>query len=335
MNVIFSFLPVFLLLTFLFLLDSFNLVRVKTLLISLLLGIVCAISGYYLNTWAANWLTVDYTFLSRYIGPVTEETMKALVVVYLISKKKIGFMVDGAVYGFAIGTGFSLLENIYFLINSPDQYNLLIWIIRGFGTAIMHGGCTAFFALLFVGGLTRSENKLMVAIPALLLSIVFHSGFNHFPLNPVLQTVLILVSLPFVFLLVFKHSNSKLQQWLEIEFNSEVEILNMIRNGKFSSTKAGEYLKSLKEHFKPETILDMYCYIGLYLELSIKAKRNLMLQENEFPIIIEPDLPDKLNELAQLRKQIGRVGELALEPLIRMDYRNLWKLNQLIHKEVS
>ena len=106
-------------------------------------------------------------------------------------------------------------------------------------------------------------------------------------------------------------------------------MLNMIHNGEFSSSKAGQYLKSLKEQFASETILDMYCYIELYLELSIKAKRNLMLKENDFQIIIEADLPSKLQELAQMRKQIGRVGEMALEPLIRMNYRNLWKLNQL------
>lgn len=330
MNVIVSFLPVILLLTFLFLLDSFNLVQVKTLIFCLFFGILCALSGYFINTFLAKWLAVDYTFLSRYIGPVTEEMMKALFVVYLLIKKKIGFTVDGAVYGFAIGTGFSLLENIYFLTDSPDQYNLLTWIIRGFGTAIMHGGCTAFFALLLVGGISRSENKLIVAIPALLCAVALHSGFNHFLLNPILQTALIILVLPIVFVLIFKHSNSKLRQWLEIEFNSEIEILNMIRKGKFISTKAGEYLKSLKDHFKPETIVDMYCYIELYLDLSIKAKRNLMLKESEYQIIIEEDIPLKLIELAQLRKQIGKVGEFALEPLIRMNYRNLWNLNQLI-----
>jgi len=329
MNVIFSFLPVTLLLTFLFLLDSFNLVRVKTLIICLLSGILCGVVSYFLNTRIAEWLAIDYDFLSRYVAPGIEESMKALVVFYLISKKKIGFMIDGAIYGFAIGTGFSLLENIYFLFNTPPEYNLLTWIIRGFGTAIMHGGCTSFFAILFVGGISRSENKWIAALPALLFAILFHSGFNHFPLNPVLQTLLIILLLPFAFSLVFKFSNTKLQQWLEIEFNSEIEMLNMIHNGEFSSSKAGQYLKSLKEQFASETILDMYCYIELYLELSIKAKRNLMLKENDFQIIIEADLPSKLQELAQMRKQIGRVGEMALEPLIRMNYRNLWKLNQL------
>ncbi len=335
MNFILSFLPAILFLAFLFLLDNFNLVRVKTLLFCLILGIACAALGYYINTFIAKWLDVDYTFLSRYIGPVIEETLKASVIVFLIFRKRIGFIVDGAVYGFAIGTGFSLLENIYFLLNSPPEYNILIWIIRGFGTAIMHGGCTAFFAIFFVSGISRSENKLILAIPAILLSVLLHSGFNHFPLNPVLQTVLILFILPFIFTFVFILSNSKLQQWLEIEFNSEIEILNMLRKGDFGSTKAGIYLRSLKEHFKAETILDMYCYIELYLELSIKAKRNIMLKENEFPIIIESDLTAKLNELAQLRKQIGKVGEMALKPLIRMDYRNLWKLNQLSNNSNS
>lgn len=329
MNVIFNFFPVLLFLAFLFLLDSFQLVRVRTLILCLLWGALCALFAYFLNTFIADWLAVDFSFLSRYVAPMIEETMKALIIFYLISKKKIGFMIDAAIYGFAVGAGFSLVENIYILFNAPPEYNLLTWIIRGFGTAIMHGGCTSFFAVLFVGGINRSENRLIASLPGLLLAIMFHSGFNHFPLNPVLQTLLIITLLPFAFVLVFKFSNAKLQQWLEIEFNSEVEILNMIRKGALSSTKAGIYLKTLKNQFNPETIVDMYCYIGLYLELSIKVKRNLMLKENDFPIIIEEDLPYKLNELAQLRKQIGKIGELALAPLIRMNYRNLWKLNQI------
>ncbi len=328
MNVVFGFLPVILLLAFLFLLDSFNLVRVKTLILCFLWGTVCAVTSYFLNTYMANLLAIDYRILSQYVAPVIEELMKAIIFFYLISRKKIGFTIDAAIYGFAVGAGFSLIENIYFLFNMTSDYNLLIWIIRGLGTGIMHGGCTSFFAVLFVGGVNRSENRLISFLPALFFAIVLHSGFNHFPLNPVLQTLLIIILLPIIFALVFRFSNSKLQKWLEIEFNSEVEILGMIHKGVFGTTKAGKYLESLKGRFSRDVIVDMYCYIALYLELSIKAKRNLMLKENDFPIIVEDDLPAKLVELAQMRKQIGKVGEMALSPLIRMSYRNIWKLNQ-------
>jgi RsiW-degrading membrane proteinase PrsW (M82 family) len=329
MNIILCFFPVILFLAFLFLLDSFNLVNFKILIMCLLWGAICAISGFFLNTLTAKWLDLDFIFLSRYVAPVIEETLKAVFLFYLVSKKKVGFMIDAAIYGFAIGAGFSLVENFYFLFKSSAELSTLTWIIRGIGTASMHGGCTSFFAILFVGGVNRYDNRLMASLPGLILAILLHSGFNHFTLNPVLQTLLILIVLPIIFALVFNISNSRLQKWLEIEFNSEVEILNMIRKGEFQSTKTGIYLISVKERFPPGTIVDMYCYIGLYLELSIKAKRNLMLKENDFPIFIEEDMESKLKELAQLRKLIGTIGELTLAPLIRMNYRNLWKLNQL------
>jgi len=329
MNIVFCFAPVLIFLVSLFLLDSFKLVRKKTLAICLIYGLLCAGASYFLNSDAAERLNIDFNVLSKYIAPAIEETLKALFIYYLISGKKIGFMIDAAIYGFAIGTGFSLVENIYYLFSSPVLYSPVIWIIRGFGTAIMHGGCTAIMAMLFITSISRSGKRFLAFLPALLIAVLLHAGFNFFPLNPALQTLLIAIILPVVFWLLFSYSNNKLQQWLEIEFNSEAELLGMIRKGQFRSTKAGDYLLSLKEKFPPETIVDMYCYIDLYLELSIKSKRNVMLRENDFPVIVEEDIPAKLEELAQLRKQIGSVGEFALAPLIRMNYRNLWKLNQL------
>jgi hypothetical protein len=132
-----------------------------------------------------------------------------------------------------------------------------------------------------------------------------------------------------LFLFLFQRSNHLLQNWLEMEFSNEVALLSMIRKGKFSQTKAGTYLVNLKQHFEPEMIVDLYCYVSLYLELSIISKRNIMLKEQGFPIIKEPDILDKLTELQQLRKQIGKVGVIALQPLVKMQYRELWKLNQL------
>jgi protease PrsW len=330
MNLILCLLPVTLFLVFLYLLDSFNLVRVRSLIICLAWGAVCAGFSYMLNTLFAKWLTADFGFMSLYIAPLVEEIMKALVIIYFISRKDIGFLIDAAIYGFAAGAGFSLVENVTLILTSPEEYKFLIFLVRGFGTGLMHGGCTAFFSILLIGGVNRSRNIFISALVALLLASIIHSAFNHFLFSPVLQTLLVLVILPLIFVTAFRLSISRLQKWLEIEFSSEVEMLQMIRKGEFGASNMGSYLKSLRNQFSPETIVDMYCYIGLYIELSIKAKRNLMLVESGFDIIIENDIQSKLDELMHLRKRIGRVGELALAPLIRMNYRNLWKLNQLV-----
>jgi RsiW-degrading membrane proteinase PrsW (M82 family) len=329
MKIVFSLLPVLLFLVSLFLLDSFKLVRIKTLILCLIWGMAAAAIAYYVNTFLTNKLSLNFNIFSRYLAPLVEETLKAVIIIYLISRQKIGFSIDAAIYGFAAGTGFALIENLVFLNRLGNDSQMAIWILRGFGTALMHGGCSAIIAMLLMDGIQREKSMIFSIFQGLLAGYLLHSSFNHFFLSPYLQTAIIFTLLPIVFTIVFQKSSNMLQNWLEIEFSNEVEILRMIKLGNFSGTKAGVYLISLKKHFDPEMIFDLYCYISLYLELSIKAKRNMMLKESGLQIIEEHDIMDKLIELKQLRKQIGKVGELAMQPLIRMKHRELWKLNQL------
>lgn len=328
MGIVVSILPVLLFLLFLFFLDSFKLVVKKILIYALLWGMISAGIAYFLNNLIL--LTSDLSFesFSRYIAPGAEELIKSLFVFYLVFRKQAGFLIDAAIYGFAIGAGFALVENSLYTQAASDA-DFLVWIIRGFGTALMHGGCTALIALILVGAKNRNASFPLYTCIAFVSAYLIHGAFNHFYINPLLQTIGIILLLPLIFILIFRHNKNQLQSWLEIEFSSEVELLQMIRKGKFSDTRAGEYLASLKTRFAAETIFDMYCYIQLYLELSIKAKRNLMLKESGFPPITETDIQEKLLELAALRKAIGKTGEMTLLPLISMNYRDLWKFSLL------
>jgi len=60
---------------------------------------------------------------------------------------RIGFMVDLYFLDPFAGTGFALLENLWYLM-SLDGAGLSLWVVRGFGTAISHGSTTAIFAIL-------------------------------------------------------------------------------------------------------------------------------------------------------------------------------------------
>jgi RsiW-degrading membrane proteinase PrsW (M82 family) len=328
MEIIVSILPVLLFLFFLFLLDSFKLVVKRILFYAILWGLVSAGIAYLLNHLILQTTDLSFESFSRYIAPGTEELIKSLFVFYLVFRKQAGFLIDAAIYGFAVGAGFALVENSLYTYTASNA-GLLVWILRGFGTALMHGGCTALVALILVGAKSRNAPYLLHTVIAFMSAYLIHGAFNHFYINPLLQTIGILIVLPAIFMLIFRHNENQLHHWLEIEFANEVELLQMIHKGKFSDTRSGEYLASLKTSFAGETIVDMYCYIQLYLELSIKAKRNLMLKESGFPPISETGIQEKLLELAALRKEIGKVGEITLSPLISMNYRALWKLNLL------
>jgi len=328
MGLLAGILPVVLFLIFLFMLDSYKLVLKRFLLYSVIIGVFCGGLAYLFNTVLLEKLSIESRTVSLYIAPLTEEFLKSLFIIWLISKKRIGFVIDAAIYGFAIGAGFALLENAVYFYSMP-VYDMKLWLMRGLGTGFMQGGCTALFAVILIGSKTRNNSMFVFIAISYAITYIIHSFFNHLFINPFIQTICTITLLPAIFMIIFRYNENKLQDWLEIEMSSEIEMLNMIKNGRFLSTPSGRYLESLKSRFSVEAILDIYCYFQLYLELSIKAKRNIMLKEFGLPIVTEKDLDNKLKELTQLRKQIGKTGESTLSPLIRMNYRDLWEINSL------
>ena len=91
--------------------------------------------------------SIDFENYSRYGAPLIEESIKSVVVLVLIRTRRIGFLVDASVLGYAVGAGFATVENLYYLSTLTDPH-MAVWIVRGFGTAILHGGVQAIFAAL-------------------------------------------------------------------------------------------------------------------------------------------------------------------------------------------
>src|ERR1700688_3923292 len=146
-------LPVLGFLAALLYLDSYKLVKLRAVITIVAAGALIAGASYVINEYALDLVRIDMTHFSRYVAPVTEELLKGLVVVALIRTHRIGFLVDAVIFGFAVGTGFATVENLYYLSAAPLS-GMGTWITRGFGTAIMHGGATAIFAVM---GLSMTE----------------------------------------------------------------------------------------------------------------------------------------------------------------------------------
>jgi len=328
-DVLVSLLPVFFVLLALILLDSFKLVRFRFVVIAILAGCLAAEAAYLINTYLIHHLELETTILRRYAAPVIEEIFKAAFVVYLMRSSRIGFMVDAAIFGFAVGSGFSFIENVYYL-HSVHDANILLWIIRGFGTAVMHGGTTALFAIITKTLVDRNSVYPAISyVPGFLLAVCLHSFFNHFLLGPVLTTMGQLIVLPLSVLIVFRRSEGSLRNWLEVGFDTDMAILEMIETGNIAETKIGKYLESLQSRFRGVVVADMLCYVRIHLELTIRAKGLLIMRESGFQIKPDQEIREKLAELKFLEKSIGKTGSLALSPFLHMSGRDLWQLYML------
>ena len=322
-------LPVLLFLVALVWLDSYKLVGIRAVLAVILAGALAAVAAWFLNAYLMNAINVDYRSYSRYIAPLSEELLKALIIVYLIRTSRIGFLVDSAIMGFAVGAGFAVAENFYYLSTIPDGH-LGVWIVRGFGTAIMHGGVAAIFAVL-AQALTEHQMKATVLryLPGLLVATGVHSVFNHFILPPILMTGAVLLILPPILYLIFQRSAAHLHEWLELDFDADAHLLEQLNSGRFQETRAGRLLSDLSTKFDGPVVVDMLCYLRLYTELALRAKGVLLMRENGLDMPVGERTREKFVELEYLESSIGRTGILAMRPFLHMTRKDLWQLTVL------
>jgi protease PrsW len=324
-----AFAPVSLFLVALVYLDSYKLVRLRRILLVAAYGCLMALVAYGVNVFLLQLIEIPRVVLGRLFAPMIEELLKGALIIVLIRGRRVGFLVDATIQGFAIGAGFALVENLYYLGALPDS-SLGLWLIRGFGTAIMHGGTTAIFAI-FSKGLTQSlsKPKLRSFVPGFLLAVLIHSLFNNFLLSPLLSTLLVLLILPYLLIYFFHRSERKLQEWLGAGFDMNNEVLRLINSGELTRSPIGLYLGSLRQFYPGEVLVDMLCYLRLHTELALRAKGILMMKESGFPVKPDAEVRASLAELAHLENSIGRTAMSSLTPILRGSEQDLWQLEIL------
>ena len=319
-----GFLPVLLFLAALILMDSYKLVSRRSVALAIGAGILAALVSLLLNRLLLD-RGIDAMVLRRYVGPLVEETVKAIYVVYLIRSAHVGFLVDSAILGFAVGTGFAVVENLYYASVVRDL-GLGLWLVRGLGTAVMHGSTTAIVAILSKSlSDRRTSTSLWAVLPGLFLAFAAHSLFNHLILHPLVSTALLLIAMPLLVVLVFERSGRATRDWLGVSLDTDVELLDSIESGRVEDTPAGAYLSTLSRLPGP-VVADMLCYLRIHLELSLRAKGILIARAAGVDLPIDDEVRADFRELRFLERSIGKTGKMAILPFLRSSSRDLWQL---------
>jgi RsiW-degrading membrane proteinase PrsW (M82 family) len=322
-------LPVVCFLAALVALDSYKLVRLRTILSVIALGGLAAGVSYVINMLAYDGFDLGFATLSRYVAPLIEEAMKGAVILMLLRTHRIGFLVDAAIFGVAVGAGFAMVENLFYLQSLADAH-VGVWIVRGFGTAVMHGGVQAIFAVMLVAiSDRRGRTDLNALVPALLAAAVIHSIFNHFVWPPLYQTLAQMMALPPLMWAVFRSSEKAVEGWLGAGFDADAELLELINSGRFGGSPVGNYLEQLRSRFRGEVVADLLCYLRLHVELALRAKGVLMMREGGFEVEVDEPTRAKFEEMSYLERSVGPTALLAMKPFLHMSRKDLWQLYML------
>jgi RsiW-degrading membrane proteinase PrsW (M82 family) len=328
--------PVLLMVVLFAWLDVFKLMAPRELIGPLIMGGIMAFVAWPISGQMLDHLPMGYSFYSRIVAPWIEEALKAVPIILLMMANRIGYKIDAIIFGFAIGAGFSVVENSFYLARFPEL-STPVWMVRGLGTAVMHGSTTAVLAVvaheLGERGLrSTGERKGFNALwflPGYLVATLIHLTFNQFPGRPGLVMLSTLILAPVVLIGLLRFGESETHQWLVEESESHRRWLEEWRGGGFPADESGRRIAALAERTtKPEADrIREYCL--LKTELVLAAEEELMDRDRKLEEDERQRLHEAFGRLARLQQEMGRTGFAALRELLPFSHNDEWELAEL------
>ncbi|HEX7271376.1 MAG TPA: PrsW family glutamic-type intramembrane protease [Casimicrobiaceae bacterium] len=159
-------------------LNFFETHRVRLIVVALVWGAISTELSYLVDHPIR--LILGMQFVATHTAPFVEEIFKSLILLYLVRRADTTSFVDGAVYGFAAGTGFAIAENMLYLSRVDVDTGVVLGTLRAFEASVLHGSTTAIVGMALAGfPLGPVNNPLLRWLVGLTIAITIHTAYNN------------------------------------------------------------------------------------------------------------------------------------------------------------
>jgi RsiW-degrading membrane proteinase PrsW (M82 family) len=315
-------------------LDLYGTGSFRTVIMCFAWGLIAFGISYGLNSFSTEHGIVTYDTFVRFTAPVVEEIFKGLILLYLIRRTDFTYFVDGAIYGFAAGIGFAVIENYSYIFGYP-QAALGVAVSRVISTNLVHA--TASGSLGIALGLTRFQRgtkRLFIALGGLLLAIAFHMAFNNV-VDRVSSSLLVLYAAAVGFtgtgIIVFaiRRGITEEKAWVD----EKIHEIERVTSGEAELAKRvpslRELLSPVAEKFGEEKARQSEKIIMLQARLGIYQKTLEKLPDEKMRQSVESQMESLHAEMEVLRQEVGAYCMLYLRGLFPEGVSPLWNILQL------
>ena len=317
--------------------DVFRLIPLAEVVELLTAGAVVCIACYFVAGGLIDEFPMRRGVYSQEVAPVLEEVLKALVIVVLFAINRVGYLIDAAIAGFAVGAGFALAENIFYLHQFTGA-DLGVWLVRGFGNRHHArrrdggpGGRLAGAVRAAAADVGRSLSLQPGALSARPHScaIALHGVFNQFTKTPLAAMTVVLIAVPISMLLIFALGERYAHRWLTSEETAHEQLLADIDSGAFAESAGGQAIQRLAERLGPALAPAILDYVRTHTELVVKAEEQLLALEAHETLSRERRLRDQFRHLHELEGTLGRSAVMAVRQHLRFSRNDLWEMHEL------
>ncbi len=245
-------------------------------------------------------------------APLAEEIIKSLALVGYISRRaEFTYFVDGAIYGFATGIGFSIAENFLYMALFPNQ-GVGLSLVRSFTTCLMHGTASALVgAAIGRFRFQKRSGRWLAMFGGWGAAILLHATFNSVSKTALVPDTLVLplsvaIGLGGVGLIAFFISLGLKEQreWLAETLDRQMGVTGAEMRAAQSYATIDEVLEPIAKQFplQVEQIEQLLLYQA---QMGIKKKVQQEIDDPKTKEQLGAEIAVIQEEMEQLRKEIG------------------------------
>ena len=269
--------------------------------------------------WLSLWLPV-------LIAPIVEEILKSLPLVTFL-RKRITYFVDGAIYGFASGIAFSVLENILYLARGGTRSGplIMIAIMRVFSTCLMHGAASALVGVA-IGRLRygRGASRVLSAVLGWALAIGLHMGFNRLArlaeemaqsavtagraFLPLLGAIGLGLAGAVLIVVFIRRGQAEQKRWIQETLGIGTSLSRVTRQEVAKVQRyeqVDELLQQIEEYFGEGKAAAVETFLLKQAQMGIKRKARAMSQVPAEQEKLGVEIEGLFQEMEQLRRKVG------------------------------
>ncbi|MBN2547771.1 MAG: PrsW family intramembrane metalloprotease [Anaerolineales bacterium] len=321
-------------------LDLYKMGEFRSVLLCFAWGLAAYGLAYYVNSsvYRAGWL--NRSEIVRYFAPFAEEILKALILVYLVRRPNFTYFVDGAIYGFAAGMGFAVIENYQYILATPSA-GLGTAIARVLSVNLIHASATALVGVaLGLARFRRTGGHILLLLGGLFAAMVLHSLFNNIndrqiP-GPILlySTVIGLAAVGLIAFLIFR-GLAEQKLWIREKLGMADRVTGSEARAVDQIVDAGTFLEPLAALYGQEKAEQIEQFLFMQARLGILRKTLDKLPDEKMRTAVEKQMDELRQQMDEIRRKVGSYCMASVRLIFPPDDTQLFRMMEARIQQVK
>ncbi len=324
-------------------LDLYRTGAFRFIFTSFIWGLIAYLIAAQINPAMIKMGLVSQENMVRFSAPVVEEILKGIILIILIRQASFTYFVDGAIYGFAAGIGFAIIENFEYVLGNPETA-VIQAVGRVLSTNLMHATGSGIIGIaLGIARFDRSTKRILVLLTGLGLAMSIHIAFNNLVTRVNSGLLLLYAAVAgfsgagFIAYMILRGLKEE-KEWIEEKLSEEEGVTAQEATAVQQLSSMQKFLAPVVEKFGAEKASQIEEFLLMQAKLGILRKTLAKFAESgeeNLRQATENQISALRSDMDELRRQVGTYCMLYLRGTFLQESSPLWDRLQGLIEERS